>query len=117
VLPCVAVCCGVLQGKPVPMGRGQGDMVGEKVLPCVAVCCRVMHGRPIPMGRGQKDIVSVAACGRALQCIAWETHPNGAWPRRYCRRESVAVCCSVLLCVAVCCMGDLSQRGVAKEIL
>jgi len=75
---CVAVCCSVLQCVAVCCS----------VLQCVAVCCSVFRWEM----RDDKSCVTLVYLKLNLYVPFYWTHP---WPRR------VAVCCSVLQCVAV----------------
>ena len=81
MLPCVAVCCRVLQ--------------------CVAVCCSVLQ---LLATRGVSASHTISGhdafvfamthlCGRVLQCVAVCCSVL----------QGVAVCCRVLQCAAVCC--------------
>jgi len=97
VLPCVAVCCRVLQWVTVCCSASkrrlrlvvelccsvlQCVVVWCNALHCVAVCCRVLY--------------CVAVCCSALQCDAVPLHGVSVLLWR-----CVAVCCRVLQCVAV----------------
>jgi len=115
VLQCVAVCCSVLQWVAVGWGRHIRDMTHSYVIwriashlmhasphACVAVCCSVLQW--------------VAMCCSELQWVAvgWGRHMHDMTHSYVIRRiashfmhtsphASVAVCCSVLQCIAVCC--------------
>jgi len=92
VLQCVAVCCSVLQCVTVCCS----------VLQCVAVCCSVLQSvnehrssflNPSVLTKTIAEanswLCSCVCCSVLLQCV-------------------VAVCCSVLQCVAVCCSRRLA---------
>jgi len=106
-LPCVAVCCSVLQCVAVCCSVLQCVAVCCSVSKCVAACCRVLQ--------------CVAVCRSALQCVAVFGSPmrfNGfvgeddlallqseslGWVQALLQPVPPPVCCSVLQCVAVCC--------------
>jgi len=80
VLPCVAVCCSVLQCVVIHRFSPQIEVSLEIVfMMCVAVCCSVLP--------------CVAVCCRVLQCVAVCSSVL----------HCVAVRCSALQCVAVRC--------------
>jgi len=97
VLPCVAVCCGMLQfSQFFPFCFGMLQCVGVccSVLQCVAVFCSVL----LPARRQSacrllwRDMLQcVVVCYGVLQCVAV----------CFSVLQCVAVCCSVLQCVAV----------------
>ena len=112
VLQCVAVCCCVLQCVAVCCS----------VLQCLAVCCSVLQ--------------SVAVCCSVLQCVAL-CHPiTSHHPTKMCQQlfsgsrrrsrsesdnvllislQSVAVCCTLLQCVALCLLQWKDESGVLEQ--
>ena len=101
MLPCVAVCCNVLQCVAVCCNMLQCAAVRCNLLQCVVGCCSVLH--------------DIAVCCRMLQCVAVccsvlqgvaeccsETQEEIDQLSRHTGQQDVAVCCSVFQCVAVC---------------
>jgi len=94
-LQCVAVCCRVLQYVAVCCS----------VLQCVAVCCSVdmfhsSFARDVSHSHSSKAQQLTATQNRSLQhtAVRYSIHSYSKWPL-----QCVAVCCSVLECVAVRC--------------
>jgi len=87
MLPCVAVCCGVLRCVAVCC----------RVLQCVALCCRVLPCVAVCCIRPKGCCVFNISCSH-LHILHLITTFNCCRVLPY-----VAVCCYVLQCVAVCC--------------
>ena len=86
----VAVCCSVLQCSSVFFSVLQCVAVCCSVLQCVAVCCSVLQ------------LVAVYNCFIGEQVRMFGTFQN-LRSRGHDASIGVAVCCSMLQCVAVCC--------------
>ena len=90
VLQCVAVCCNVLQKERIATTICTHTKEKEKVF---VVCCSVSQ--------------CVAMCYNVLQCVVeGENSHTNLHARKREKKKSfwgVAVCCSLLQCIAMCC--------------
>ena len=116
VLQCVAVCCNVLQCSR----RNRKQMYWEylqvmccSVLQCVAVCCNVSQGSKWNRDqmfrerlRPREFLKKSQKCPKIQKAITL-FHPT--------QNSYVAVCCSVLQCVAVCCSIPSNTKQSAPE--
>jgi len=78
VLPCVAMCCSVLQPVAVSCYKlGSSGLRGncrERVLQCVAVCCSVSHFVAVCRSVCCSVLQRVASCCSVLQCVGKEPY-------------------------------------------
>jgi len=90
VLQCVAACCSVLHCVALCRNVLQSPVVSYNVLQCVAVYCsllqRVMTHRDMTQSTHQRCSVPEVSASHLTNILV----------------ERVALCCSVLQCVAVC---------------
>jgi len=95
---CVAVCCSVLVFVCSQAEMKKSVVLGPRcVVPCVAVCCSVLQQLCSVLQCVILWVIHMFAARNEKECIAWT-------------KVRVAVCCSVLQCVAVHC--SVLQQGL-----
>ena len=103
VLQCDAVCCSVLQCVAVCCSVLQCGAVCCSVVQCGAVWCSVVQGATLyaPRPTRRPRTIHLPVARRFVHVIVMHVHADVSVRYSYICTHVVAVCCSVLQCVAV----------------